>query len=119
MLLLDAAGNDRNTCGETTMAFKPWREIRAKRLSPQESAEVGAAVAAELQEMDLRELREAAGKTQAEMAEALRTVQPEISRLERREDYRLSTLQKYVTALGGSLELVAVFGNRRVRLRAS
>jgi DNA-binding XRE family transcriptional regulator len=101
------------------MKTTPWREVRDQKLSSGRIARVEAAVAAELREMDLRDLREAAGKTQEEMAEALKTVQPEISRLERRDDYRISTLQKYVTALGGSLELVAVFGNRRVRLRAS
>ncbi len=101
------------------MKTTPWREVRDRKLSSGQIARVEAAVAAELREMDLRDLREAAGKTQEEMAEALKTVQPEISRLERRDDYHISTLQKYVTALGGSLELVAVFGNRRVRLRAS
>ena len=68
--------------------------------------------------MDLRELCEAAGKTQEELAEALKKAQSEISRLEGRSDYRLSTLQNYVAALGGELEVVASFGNRRVRLRA-
>ncbi|MGH7842223.1 MAG: helix-turn-helix domain-containing protein [Candidatus Binataceae bacterium] len=101
------------------MKTKPWREVRAQKLSPEKLAAIDEAVASEVLEMDLRELREAAGKTQEELAAALRTVQPEISRLERRDDFRLSTLRNYVTALGGSLELVASFGNRRVRLRAS
>ena len=51
--------------------------------------------------------------------EALKKAQSEISRLEGRSDYRLSTLQRYVAALGGELEVVASFGNRRVRLRAA
>jgi transcriptional regulator with XRE-family HTH domain len=69
--------------------------------------------------MDLRELREAAGKTQEESADVLEKAQSEISRIEGRSDYRLSTLQRYVAALGGELEVVASFGNRRVRLRAA
>ena len=101
------------------MKTKSWREIRAQKLSASELVRIDVAVANELQEMDLRELREAAGKTQEEMAEVLETVQPEISRLERRQDFHISTLQNYVTALGGSLELIATFGNRRVRLRSS
>lgn len=101
------------------MKLTPWREIRGKKLSRKVLADVDRAVAEKLQEMDLRELREAAGKTQQEMAAALKTVQPEISRLERREDFRLSTLQNYVTALGGRLDITASFGKRRVRLRAS
>jgi transcriptional regulator with XRE-family HTH domain len=67
--------------------------------------------------MDLSELREASGKTQQEVAAALKKAQSEISRIESRSDYRLSTLKGYVAALGGELELVANFGDRRVRLR--
>ncbi len=53
------------------------------------------------------------------MAEALKSAQSEISRLEKRDDYRISTLREYVRALGGRVEIIATFGNRRVRLRAS
>jgi hypothetical protein len=98
------------------MKTKSWRAIRAQKFSPAALAEIDREVAGELDEMDLRELREAAGKTQDEMAVALHTVQPEISRLEHRDDFHISTLRSYITALGGSLEVVATFGNRRVRL---
>ncbi len=101
------------------MKTKPWREIKARKFSPKKLREIDRAVEAELLEMDLREIREAAGKTQEELAQALKKAQSEISRLERRSDYRLSTLQRYVAALGGEIEVVASFGNRRVRLRAS
>jgi transcriptional regulator with XRE-family HTH domain len=101
------------------MKTKAWRDIRAHKLSPEKLQEIDRAVESELLEMDLRELREAAGKTQEELAEALNRAQSEISRLECRSDYRLSTLQRYVAALGGELEVVASFGNRRVRLRAA
>ncbi|MGH7905081.1 MAG: helix-turn-helix domain-containing protein, partial [Candidatus Binataceae bacterium] len=97
------------------MKIKPWREIRARKFPPHKLREIDRAVEAELLEMDLRELREAAGKTQEELAEALKKAQSEISRLESRSDYRLSTLQRYVAALGGELEVVASFGNRRIR----
>jgi transcriptional regulator with XRE-family HTH domain len=101
------------------MKTKRWREISARKLSPQKLREIDRAVKQELLEMDLKELREAAGKTQEELADALKKAQSEISRLESRSDYRLSTLQRYVAALGGELEVVASFGNRRVRLRAA
>ena len=105
--------------GLEPMKTKSWRDIRARKFSPHKLQEIDRAVEDELLEMDLRELREAAGKTQEELAEALNKVQSEISRLEGRSDYRLSTLQRYVAALGGELEVVASFGNRRVRLRAA
>jgi len=69
--------------------------------------------------LTMRTLREAAGKTQTEVAEASMIDQADISRLERREnlaDCQVSTLQRYVAALGGQLELVAAFGNKRIAL---
>jgi hypothetical protein len=43
--------------------------------------------------------------------------QGEVSRLENREDYRLSTLRRFVQALGGSLEVIAHVGDKTVKLR--
>lgn len=54
-----------------------------------------------------------------EVAEAVAMSQPEVSRLERRDDFLLSTLKKYVEALGGELEVFATFGDKRVRLRSA
>jgi hypothetical protein len=42
--------------------------------------------------------------------------QSELSRLESRGDHRISTLRRYVEALGGELEVTALFGGRRVKL---
>jgi DNA-binding XRE family transcriptional regulator len=65
----------------------------------------------------LRDLREARGVTQQDLAHATGMQQSEISRLERGRDYHVSTLAKVVVALGGQLEVSAMFGKRRVRLR--
>jgi transcriptional regulator with XRE-family HTH domain len=67
--------------------------------------------------LTLRTLREATGKTQADIAAASGIDQADISRLESREsfeDCQVSTLQRYVAALGGNLELVAAFGNKKI-----
>lgn len=101
------------------MKTKRWSDIRRQKFSPKKIEALDRTTDEELEEMDLRELREASGKTQEEVAAALKKTQPEVSRLERRSDYRLSTLEKLVKALGGKLEVVANFGNRRVRLRAA
>lgn len=101
------------------MATKNWKEIRANKLSPAARARVEAAVRDELATMDLRQAREASGKTQAEISAATEMSQGEVSRLERREDFLLSTLRRYVKALGGELELVARFRNKAVVLRPS
>ena len=59
--------------------------------------------------LPLRALREAAGKTQAELGAALGSDQAEVSKLERRKDMLLSTLQRYAEALGASCEVAFVF----------
>jgi predicted transcriptional regulator len=58
--------------------------------------------------LDLRALREAIGRTQEQIARAAAMDQGDVSRLEQREDAKLSTLRRYVRALGGKLELVVV-----------
>jgi DNA-binding XRE family transcriptional regulator len=53
----------------------------------------------------LRELRQLAGKGQADIASALNIKQPSVSKIEQQTDMYLSTLRSYVEALGGKLEL--------------
>ena len=60
----------------------------------------------------LKDLRQAMQKTQVDLAEALHIGQHSVSRLEKRSDMLLSTLRRYVAAMGGKLELVAHFPNR-------
>ena len=60
----------------------------------------------------LKDLRQAAQQTQEQLAAALGVGQDTISRLEKRSDMLLSTLRRYVEAMGGKLELVAQFPDR-------
>lgn len=60
----------------------------------------------------LRELRELAGKAQAEVASALNIKQPSVSKVEKQADMYLSTLRGYVEAVGGKLELIVRLPNR-------
>ncbi len=64
----------------------------------------------------LRQLRTTRQMTQLELAGRFDSSQPEISKLERRQDVRLSTMRGYVTALGGNLVLVARFGDSDIEL---
>lgn len=69
--------------------------------------------------LTMRALREAAARTQLDVAAASEMDQADVSRLESRrefEDCQVSTLRRYITALGGSLELVAAFGNKKIEL---
>lgn len=64
------------------------------------------------EELSLRDLRKALQKTQVEIAKRLDIGQEGVSRLEKRTDMLLSTLDGYVTAMGGELSLVASFPDR-------
>jgi hypothetical protein len=67
--------------------------------------------------LTLRAIREAVGRTQVEVADSSNMDQGDISRLETRSDFddcQVDTLQRYIAALGGRLELVAVFGEKKI-----
>ena len=69
--------------------------------------------------LTIRTVREAVGQTQAAVAEAAQMDQSDVSRLESRETFgecQVSTLERYVAALGGQLELVAAFGDKKIIL---
>lgn len=69
--------------------------------------------------LTMRTVREAVDKTQATVAKAAQMDQSDVSRLESRDtfgDCQVSTLERYVAALGGHLELVAAFGDKRIIL---
>jgi DNA-binding XRE family transcriptional regulator len=70
----------------------------------------------EAYEATLREIRRAQALTQEQLANALGVSQAQVSRIESQADLYLSTLESYLAAMGGALELVAVFGDRRVTL---
>lgn len=57
----------------------------------------------------LTAIREARGATQQQIAEAWDVSQPNVSQIERTQDIYLSTLRKYIAALGGHVEIRAVF----------
>jgi predicted transcriptional regulator len=65
---------------------------------------------------DLASVRRARGFSQADVARHLKTAQADVSKLEHRDDPRLSTLVRYIEALGGELELHARFADGRVAL---
>jgi len=58
-----------------------------------------------LRELPLAALRSDVGVTQSEMASRLGVSQAAVSKLEGRGDFLVSTLQRYVDAVGGTLEV--------------
>ena len=81
---------------------------------PQPRREKIDARAAELigEELSLRDLRRALGRTQTTLATSLRVGQDTVARYEQRSDMLLSTLRRYIEAVGGALSLVAEFPGR-------
>jgi hypothetical protein len=93
-----------------------WSDLKKKHLSPARIEKAEAAAEREALDMDLRALRLALGKTQAEVAALVDMTQSELSKFERREDHRLSMLRRYVEALGGRFKVIAEIGDTTVTL---
>jgi len=100
------------------MKTHKWNDLARRRVGGETLTKLRAQAQAELTiEMNLPELRKALGKTQLDVAEAAEMAQAKVSEFERREDHVLSTLRRYIEALGGELEVNAVFHDQRVRLK--
>jgi len=66
--------------------------------------------------LKLAELRDSKSFSQKRLADVLAMSQANVSRIEHEEDVYLSTLRRYVEALGGQLEITATFGDERIRI---
>ncbi len=62
-----------------------------------------------LEEMPLQELRQALDLTQKEVAQSLKIEQAAVSKMEKQTDMYLSTLRRFIAAMGGELEIIAHF----------
>jgi hypothetical protein len=100
-----------------TRTRKNFKTLSEKaRQDPERSTRIDAYRRAIRDSLALAELRERRGETQVGVAERLGTSQANVSRIERQEDLYLSTLSGYIAALGGRLELRAVFDDQTVGL---
>ncbi|MEU6171007.1 helix-turn-helix domain-containing protein [Streptantibioticus parmotrematis] len=105
-----------------------WRDTKAQAeaIYRENGTEISAERAAELRETmmsavrayRLAEIREEQALTQTDVAKAMGTTQSNVSRFERGELSRseLSTIAAYVEALGGTLRLIADFGDRQLQV---
>jgi DNA-binding XRE family transcriptional regulator len=87
-----------------------------KKMSAKDREEIKTRSAKLLAELPLERLRSARSLTQTDMAELLGVNQSAVSKVEKRSDMYLSTLRSYVEAMGGSLEIKAVFPEGAVRI---
>jgi predicted XRE-type DNA-binding protein len=96
---------------------KPFRDLARTVTSTSE----GRARVAEYRRLmdaivSLHRLREQRGLNQVDVAKAIEVTQGNVSRVENASDLYVSTLARYVEALGGQLQLNAVFPDQVVAL---
>ena len=97
------------------MMAKPFRSLREKMsLDAQRRATEKAN--GMIRDMALDELRAARDLTQQQIAKLLGVEQAAVSKMERRTDMYISTLQTAIKAMGGDLEIRAVFPDGVVRI---
>lgn len=94
------------------------RKFRAlvEAMSADRRAKVDAETDRLMAEMRLRDVRNSRDVSQEELAESLDSDQGNVSRLEHQADMYVSTLRRYLEALGGTLEILAHFPDRDVRI---
>lgn len=73
---------------------------------------------AEVRAYRLRELREGAGLTQAQLAERIGVGQRQVSKIEHGnlDNAKVGTIRSYLEAVGGGLAIEYVLGDQRVRV---
>ena len=94
---------------------RKWSEIEA-RMGPERVAAARVRARKIIEEMPLQQLRNAREMTQTRLAEVLEMDQGNFSKLEKRTDMYLSTLRSDVEAMGGTLEIRAVFPDGDVKI---
>lgn len=92
---------------------KSFQTLREK-MSPESQERAKARTNEMLEELALQELRKALNLTQEQVAEAMQMNQAAVSKMEHQSDIYVSTLRKFVLALGGRVKIVASFPDREV-----
>lgn len=94
---------------------KKYKDLR-KKMSPEARARADEVARELVAEMPLQALRQARDLSQEELATILHVNQAAISKLERRTDMYISTLRRFVRAMGGELQITACFPDGVVRI---
>ena len=83
-------------------------------MSPQRQEQAKERTNEMLEELALQDLRKALNLTQEQVAIIMKTNQAAASRMENQSDIYVSTLRKFIRALGGEIKIVATFKDREV-----
>ncbi len=91
------------------------RHIR-KPLSPEAEERLQQSVKEAVAVMTLHQLREARSLTQVNLAKVLQINQGAVSKMEKRADMYVSTLRNFIQAMGGQLQVKAIFPEGEVQI---
>lgn len=89
--------------------MKALNQLIKENFSTQERAEIRLKSKEKITAIRLQQVRKSHHITQKELAKTMGLSQSALSELERRPNITLSALQRYIEALGGQLEIKAVF----------
>lgn len=89
--------------------MKPFDDLLNERFTKRQRAQIERAAREKVRAIRLGELREKLGLRQEDVADELGVSQSGVSRIELRKNLRIETLRRYLEALGGRLEVRAVF----------
>ena len=93
-----------------------FAELRA-RMKPEARAKAKAEALRLGEEMDLAEVRRALKLSQEEIGQTLQIKQGSVAKIEKRTDMYVSTLRRFIEAMGGELEIVARFPDHAIKIK--
>ncbi len=94
---------------------KKFEELR-KKMSPERRTKIDAMAQKLSAEMPMHELRNALDLSQEQLAAMLDVKQGAVSKMEHQANLHISTLRRYIEALGGELEVQARFSDIAVKI---
>lgn len=92
---------------------KPFNTL-LDEMAPERKSRIKRMTAKLVTEVDLQGLRKAYKLTQEQLASELQQSQAAISKLEHQSDMYISTLRRFLEALGGNLKIIAEFSDQSV-----
>jgi len=104
--------------GENAVAHKKFADLVGKR-TPEQRARVDAIKASARADQiaeSISEVRKIRSITQTALADAMQKTQPTVSQFENAPDNYVATVRSAIEAMGGRLEMVAVFEDQRIAI---
>jgi DNA-binding transcriptional regulator YiaG len=101
------------------MSHTRWSDIRAKHIDAIGAEQVEAGknrLLSQVRAHRLAEIRKRRGLTQREVAAAMGVTVGRVSQIEAGDISGIDVLDRYVTAIGGLLEIVANFGDEQFKV---